>query len=127
MRERGQQAEALSEWSQRLRLPMALDDAAGARIGASESYLRRSRVARRAARPAGAAGRRPHAVGACAAPMQAMRPGGMPRPDGRGGPVAFLPPWPHGAGLVAVLLLLFVAVAAGAYPVVRRLTRRLKA
>ena len=40
----GQQAEALSEWSQRLRVPMALDDASGPRIGASESYLRRSEL-----------------------------------------------------------------------------------
>ena len=36
-----QQAEALSDWSQRLRLPLALDDAQGVRIGASDSYLRR--------------------------------------------------------------------------------------
>ena len=35
-----QQAAALREWSQRLRLPMALDDAAGRRIGASDIYLR---------------------------------------------------------------------------------------
>ena len=122
--ERGQQAEALSEWSQRLRVPMALDDAAGARIGASESYLRRSELP---GAPRGLPvqlddGR---TLWVMRAPMQAMRPGGMPRPDGRGGPVAFLPPWLHGVGLVAVLLLLFVAVAAGAYPVARRLTRRL--
>ena len=36
-----QQAEALSDWSQRLRLPLALDDAQGVRIGASDSYQRR--------------------------------------------------------------------------------------
>jgi hypothetical protein len=36
-----QQVAALSEWSQRLRLPMALDDAAGQRIGVSESWARR--------------------------------------------------------------------------------------
>ena len=36
-----QQADALREWSWRLRLPLALDDAAGRRIGASESFLRR--------------------------------------------------------------------------------------
>jgi signal transduction histidine kinase len=33
----------------------------------------------------------------------------------------------RGAGLVVVLVVLFIAVAAGAYPVVRRLTRRLEA
>ncbi len=35
------QAQALKEWSQRLRVPMALDDGAGHRIVASESYVRR--------------------------------------------------------------------------------------
>jgi signal transduction histidine kinase len=124
----GQQAEALREWSQRLRVPMALDDAAGTRIGASESYLRRSELP---GAPRGLAvplddGR---TLWVMRAPLQAMRPDGMPRPGGRGGPPgflpAFLPPWLHGAGLVVVLLLLFVAVAAGAYPVARRLTRRL--
>jgi signal transduction histidine kinase len=37
------------------------------------------------------------------------------------------PQWPPGVGLLALLGLLFVAVAAGAYPVVRSLTRRLEA
>ena len=32
---------ALRDWSQRLRLPMALEDASGQRIVASEAYLRR--------------------------------------------------------------------------------------
>jgi signal transduction histidine kinase len=36
------------------------------------------------------------------------------------------PQWPPGVGLLALLALLFVAVAAGAYPVVRGLTRRLE-
>ena len=36
------------------------------------------------------------------------------------------PQWPPGIGLLALLGLLFVAVAAGAYPVVRSLTRRLE-
>ena len=45
------------------------------------------------------------------------------------GVMAFLSPTraQQGVGLVIVLVLLFVAVAAGAYPVVRRLTRRLEA
>ena len=38
---RDQQAAALAEWSQRLRLPLALDDATGQRIGVSESWARR--------------------------------------------------------------------------------------
>ena len=37
MRRAEQQAEALREWSQRLRLPLALDDAHGERIGAQRS------------------------------------------------------------------------------------------
>jgi signal transduction histidine kinase len=37
------------------------------------------------------------------------------------------PQWPPGIGLVALLALLFIAVAAGAYPVGRSLTRRLEA
>ena len=37
----GEQADALREWSQRLRLPLALDDATGGRIAASDSFLRR--------------------------------------------------------------------------------------
>jgi signal transduction histidine kinase len=39
----------------------------------------------------------------------------------------FPPAWQRGVGLVVVLVILFIAVAAGAYPVVRRLTRRLEA
>jgi len=35
------QASELREWSQRLRLPLALDSASGERIAASESFLRR--------------------------------------------------------------------------------------
>jgi hypothetical protein len=36
-----EQAAALADWSSRLRLPLALDDADGVRIAASEAYLRR--------------------------------------------------------------------------------------
>ena len=35
------QADALKEWSRRLRLPLALDAPGGARIGASDSFVRR--------------------------------------------------------------------------------------
>jgi signal transduction histidine kinase len=37
------------------------------------------------------------------------------------------PQWQRGVGLVVLLVVLFLAVAAGAYPVVRALTRRLEA
>ena len=44
------------------------------------------------------------------------------------GNLPFVPAvWQRGVGLAVVLLLLFVAVAAGAWPVVNRLTRRLQA
>jgi len=36
-----EQAAALADWSNRLRLPLALDDTHGVRIGASETYLKR--------------------------------------------------------------------------------------
>ena len=37
------QAQALREWSQRLRVPMALEDEQGHRIAASDSFIRRDR------------------------------------------------------------------------------------
>ncbi|MGC4075583.1 MAG: ATP-binding protein [Rubrivivax sp.] len=148
------QGEALREWSERLRLPMALDDAHGRRIGASESFVRRQGGGPGAGR---------------AYPIRlndgrtlwVLRPqlmrGALPRPDGEpgeaggpggpGGPMdagpgpevgqrfglpprsPWLPPGPafDGLGLAALLVVLFAAVAGGAYPVVRRLTRRLEA
>ncbi len=128
--DRAQQAAALSEWSQRLRLPLALDDGDGRRIGASESYLRRT-----ADLPGlrhGAAVRLDdgRTLWLLRAPMQGLRADGSMRPGGGmagdASRPAVLPPWPRGAALVALLVLLFAAVAAGAYPVVRRLTRRLE-
>ena len=119
-----QQAYALRDWSQRLRLPMALDDRAGTRIAASDSYLRRSEMP---GAPRGLAVRLDdgRTLWVMRAPLQALRPDGTPRNENRLGPPAFIPPWFHGAGLAVFLVLLFVAVAAGAYPVARRLTRRL--
>src|SRR6185369_3776507 len=50
-----------------------------------------------------------------------------PRRSGMPSPWPFMAPGvPRGTGLVIVLVVLFFAVAAGAYPVVRRLTRRLE-
>jgi len=117
------QAQALREWAQRLRLPIALDDENGQRIAASDAYLRRHSELPGAPRgvqvklddgrtmwvlrnPLG--GPRANAGTAAA--------GGMMAP----------PPWTRGAGLAALLVVLFLAVAAGAFPVVRRLTRRLE-
>jgi signal transduction histidine kinase len=145
-----EQALALADWSQRLRMPMALNDADGRRIAASESFARRDLD-----NPA-AAGRllsirlddgrvlwvtRPGRGGPGA--RAGMAPGAAvgtgPGPGSgfgaeRGGlPPEFRVPWlglgglPDGVGLAVLLVLLFLAVAAGAFPVVRRLTRRLEA
>jgi signal transduction histidine kinase len=120
-----QQASALRDWSQRLRVPLALDAANGERIFASESFLRRS-----------AEGVRPFAFTLeDGRTLSTMRPGfrarradgGDARRPGMPPPWPFLAPGlPRGTGLVIVLVVLFFAVAAGAYPVVRRLTRRLE-
>lgn len=130
-----EQASALREWSLRLRVPLALDDASGQRIGVSDSFERRSGDGFRAFSFKLDDGRT----------LWTMRPGlrqGLNRGGGRGragdngtgprGPRRMfwpaLPPGvPQGAGLAIVLVVLFAAVAAGAYPVVRRLTRRLEA
>ncbi|MEO6363083.1 MAG: HAMP domain-containing sensor histidine kinase [Caldimonas sp.] len=132
------QAAALRDWSQRLRLPLALDAAGGERIGTSDSFVRRSAEG----------GVRPFAFRLDdGRTLWAMRPGPRqpgtgPRGGGgngsgeeragRGGlassPWRLLPPGlPSGTGLLLVLVALFIAVAAGAYPVVRRLTHRLEA
>ncbi|HET7526158.1 MAG TPA: HAMP domain-containing sensor histidine kinase [Burkholderiaceae bacterium] len=137
-----QQAAALREWSQRLRMPMALDDAAGQRIGAADAYLaREADSGRRGAavrlddgrtlwvmRPGGG---RPFGGPRAGGDPGRQGPGGgdgmRPRPSPERWPALWMPPqWPPGVGLLALLALLFVAVAAGAYPVVRGLTRRLE-
>ena len=132
------QASAVLEWSQRLRLPMALDDAKGQRIASSESFVRREldtpaqafrlqsirfddgRVLR-VPRPGGLRG----PVAGVGGPRMGPRSAGVELrpPAWFNGP----PGWPDGLGLALLLVVLFAAVAAGAWPVVRRLTRRLEA
>jgi signal transduction histidine kinase len=128
-----EQAEALRDWSQRLRLPMALDGANGARIAASESFLRREAegpgMMRRGMPIRMDDGRT----------LWLLRPNPMRRPPGdvvtpgEGPPAPFdrpFGPWPglpDGVGIALLLVALFLAIAGGAYPVVRRLTRRLEA
>jgi signal transduction histidine kinase len=133
-----EQAQVLRDWAQRLRLPMALDDAQGQRIGASEVYVRREQEganpARRGApspikltdgrtlwvsRPLVLRG--PPGEG----PMAGGR--GQPAPPRSLGGLPVLPGLPEGASVAVLVLLVFLAVGAGAYPVVRRLTRRLEA
>ena len=124
------QAEAAREWSARLRVPLALDNANGERIFESESFVRRS-----------ADGAKPFAFRLDdGRTLSTMRPGprGARRARESGDERARRPSFaqsfpllapglPRGAGLALVLVVLFVAIAAGAYPVVRRLTRRLEA
>ncbi|XHS76826.1 ATP-binding protein [Burkholderiaceae bacterium UC74_6] len=146
---REQQAAAIAEWGQRLRMAIALQDDKGQRIGASELFKRRedeplsrqvllslddgrSLVMMRAWRP------QPGVL-----PMPGSGPQHLQRRELQGGqppqqqqPAFQQPlqlwgmPWlgqlPSGEALATVLVLLFVGVAAGAYPVVRRLTRRLE-
>jgi signal transduction histidine kinase len=127
-----EQAAALNDWSDRLRLPMALDAADGTRIAASASFLRREGM-----RPPGADDRpspRLHPIRLDdGRTLWVLRP---PTPRAApGGPMMGQPPMgvpgapflPEGLGLAALLLVLFAAVAAGAWPVARRLTRRLAA
>jgi signal transduction histidine kinase len=136
-----EQAVALEEWSRRLRLPLALDDATGQRIAASDSWLRREAALGAAPRSFPArledgrrlwVGRRQPWSAALAdrhGPAGGMA--GMGHGQGPPGPAPqLLPglPWlTGGLGLALLVLLLLLAVAAGAWPVVRRLTRRLEA
>ncbi len=89
------QAGELREWSQRLRMPLALDSAAGERIAASESFLRRQAEGARGLAIKLEDGRtlwvmRP---GRGAGGPRMNRPDGPPGADGRGGgPLPFLPP-----------------------------------
>lgn len=141
-----EQAQALREWGLRLRLPLALDDAAGRRIGASPLYEHLEAAAPPGPPPRTLAirlddGRTlwlmrvPRASrgdrGERLAAGDDARPGWRAMPhrgaDALPRPWFAPPPWARGTGLLLVLALLFVAVAAGAYPVVRRLTRRLEA
>ena len=139
------QATALLDWSERLRLPLALDNAGGERIAQSDSFSERQGIGavRGLAvrlddgrtlwimrpglkRHGGGPGVR---LGLGIPPPVGEHPGGHPG-DSDGPPpfMPFFPPaWQQGVGLVVVLMMLFIAVAAGAYPVVRRLTRRLEA
>jgi signal transduction histidine kinase len=159
------QLAALRDWSQRLRVPLALDDAKGQRVGTSESFERRMLDGVRPFSfklddgrtlltmrpgPRQGGGRRGGPGGEPRGPGDEARgPGGEARGPGGElrGPGGELrgpggdergwrppPPWPmlfpglpRSAGLAIILVVLFLAIAAGAYPVVRRLTRRLEA
>jgi signal transduction histidine kinase len=147
------QAEALREWSQRLRVPMALEDDQGHRIAASDAFIRREAekdfsklptyeiklddgrslwVMRPAMlKPPPPGGLRD--AGSADEDLPGPREHRMQGLDARPPPAAavllnpFLPRVaPPGLALLALVSALFFAVAIGAYPVVRRLTRRLE-
>ncbi|MGQ3050373.1 MAG: HAMP domain-containing sensor histidine kinase [Roseateles sp.] len=137
---RQEQAAAFVEWGQRLRMPLALEDADGKRVAATRMFLRRAND------PGAIIVSAELGDGRSLEMVRSMRPPGVASgASGQGGPGAGPPkvdegpwtgPWLHrpvspGAPAVStlavVLLLLFVGVAVGAYPVVRRLTRRLEA
>jgi len=149
------QAEALQEWSQRLRVPMALEDEQGRRIAASESFARREAdkdfsklptyeiklddgrslwVMRPAMlKPPPPGGLRDTGPPDDEHELPGPREHRMQGLDARPPPAAaallnpFLPRVaPPGLALLALVSVLFLAVAIGAYPVVRRLTRRLE-
>ncbi|MDH0866583.1 ATP-binding protein [Mitsuaria sp. GD03876] len=183
-----EQADAVEDWGQRLRMALALEDSRGRRIGSSPLFERRedlpgSRIQRvplddgrhllflRLQRPPGASG--PMGQAALEADARASGPRRMfrerrdplfdgPPPDARdsrdnreprrerpeidqmrqrmldrleqqrredAANGSWLPGWiprPSGEALAVLLAVLFLAVAGGAYPVVRRLTRRLE-
>ncbi|RZL03479.1 MAG: HAMP domain-containing histidine kinase [Rubrivivax sp.] len=143
------QAQALLEWAARLRLPLALDNPQGRRIATSdlmqERLLRQRGGLIRLQEVHMSDGRVLWILRS--SPMMNRGRNGPPGPDGEGGgpppppagmaphwfggPLGWLvpPPWllSGAPALILSLLMLFVAVAIGAWPVANRLTRRLKA
>ncbi len=108
-----EQAAAVQDWDRRMRVPLALDDSAGRRIAASPVFERLRDEGETTIRIPLGDGRT----------LWLARP--PRRPDGFGRPPR--PILDEAALLLTLLAALFVAVAAGSYPVVRRLTRRLEA
>ncbi|MEO7855202.1 MAG: HAMP domain-containing sensor histidine kinase [Rubrivivax sp.] len=133
-----EQVAALNDWSSRLRIPLALDDAQGRRIAASPSFERREAEMspRRAQAIPLVDGRTLWLMRGAARQQRAAGPGmadGDPNDAAPRRPrAAHAAPWwtlpmlPGAAGLALLLLVIFAAIAAGAWPVVRRLTRRLE-
>jgi signal transduction histidine kinase len=144
------QARALLEWAARLRLPLALDNPQGRRIATSD--LMQERLLRQRNGPGPIRLQEVHMSdgrvlwilrsppmvnrGRNGPPPADPDGGGPPPPGGMGphwfgGPLGWLvpPPWllSGAPALILSLLMLFVAVAIGAWPVANRLTRRLKA
>lgn len=118
--------QALQRWSLRMRVPLALESADGRRLATTLRFGRRE-----AADLADEPLRLQLSDGRQLLVLPPMRPGARLGPDGRD-----IDPRPPGlpgllqAGLPALLvllLMLFIAVALAAWPVARKLTRRLEA
>ena len=128
-----EQREVLLDWSQRLRLPLALDDANGQRIATSDVFAQREAefagTPRRAVRLPLSDGRALWLLRLGPGGPGGHRSGGPRNEAGAAfvGPPSLLPGVPPLPGVVVTLAVLFLAIALGAYPVVRRLTRRLEA
>ncbi|KQV92298.1 HAMP domain-containing sensor histidine kinase [Pelomonas sp. Root1237] len=140
---RAEQAAVFADWGLRLRMPIALEDTDGKRIATTQMFQRR------ADDPGAIIVSANLGDGRSLEMVRTVRPpgpqGAASGASGPGGPGARPPrldegpwtgPWLHrpvspGAPAVStlavVLVLLFIGVAVGAYPVVRRLTRRLEA
>ena len=136
-----EQVASFTDWGQRLRMAVALESAEGQRIAMTTMFQRR------VGDPGAVIVTAPLGDGRHLELVRSMRPPGGPgnggnaqagRGAGRADEQPWSSPWlnrPLGSGapggpglttLAVVLVLLFVGVAAGAYPVVRRLTRRLE-
>jgi signal transduction histidine kinase len=155
-----EQVEAVEAWAERLRMPLALDDAKGQRLATSRVWTRRESrgldMARRSVAvplddgrvlwigspqrwrdgPPGASGDvddddRPPPPGGRSGDRWGHHGSGAPRmAPSLHGPGMPPPPWlgwSGGLGLVTLMVLLFLGIALAAWPVVRRLTRRLEA
>ena len=136
---RAEQAAALQEWGQRLRMAIALNDARGERIAASNRFERREdRAAENVLSLPLGDGRSLSVIRGFRMASLGSVPSGSSHGGGdgdRASParrddspwgLSFLGPRPNGQVLVVLLVLLFLGVAIGAFPVIRKLTRRLE-
>ena len=146
------QREVLLDWSRQLKLPLALDDASGRRIAESEPYRRMLEDRARPESEIALASRLPdgRVLWTLKIRFKGFKGGGPPGPGpghehaprGEDGPPRLPPingPGPldriglggpglldEATGVLLLLAALFTAITLGAYPVVRRLTRRLE-
>lgn len=117
------QRDALLSWSDRLHLALALDGLQGQRLATSPLMLGHEQAEEL---EEGHLLKLPLSDGRTLWVWRPWRGGTPPPSPGHGMGMFIPPPWLMGGGLLFTLLILFVAIAAGAWPVVRRLTLRLE-